>query len=242
MNPSDQGMPPPAGKASLVRGIFARIAGRYDLLNALLSLGLHRTWRRAAAAQLDLVAGSTAVDLCCGTGELTRALARLAGPENVVGLDFVPEMLERARLRHPGIRFLEADALATALPEGSFDGASVAFALRNVEDVEALFREMTRLVRPGGRVVSLELTRPGGLLGCLHGLVLRWIVPLVGGMLSGQGGAYRYLARSIAEFLPVEEVARRMERAGLEEIRILPLTGGIVTLHVGRRPTRPSDE
>jgi demethylmenaquinone methyltransferase/2-methoxy-6-polyprenyl-1,4-benzoquinol methylase len=228
---------PPAGeKASLVRGIFARIAGRYDLLNALLSLGLHRPWRRRAAAHLDLHQGSRVVDLCCGTGELTAALADLAGPENVVGVDFVPEMLERARLRHPELRFVEGDALATGLPGGAFDGASVAFALRNVEDVEALFREMARLIRPGGRVVSLELTRPPGLLGCLHGLVLRWIVPLVGRLFSGQGGAYRYLARSIAEFLPAEEVADLMRRAGLEEIRIVPLTGGIVTLHLGRRP------
>ncbi len=228
--------PPPGAKASLVRGIFARIAGRYDLLNGLLSLGLHRSWRRRAAAHLNLAPGSRVVDLCCGTGELTEALARLAGPENVVGVDFVPEMLERARLRHPELRFVEGDALATGLPEGTFDGASVAFALRNVEDVEALFREMIRLVRPGGQVVSLDLTRPDGLLGWLHGVVLRWIVPLVGGLLSGQGGAYQYLARSIAEFLPVEEVAARMRRAGLEEIRIVPLTGGIVTLHLGRKP------
>jgi len=228
--------PPPGPKASLVRGIFAQIAGRYDLLNGLLSLGLHRSWRRQAAAQLQLVPGSRVVDLCCGTGELTVALARLAGPENVVGVDFVPEMLERARRRHPGLRYLEGDALATGLPGGTFDGASVAFALRNVEDVEALFREMARLIRPGGRVVSLELTRPSGLLGWLHRVVLRWIVPLVGRLFSGQGGAYRYLARSIAEFLTVEEVATRMRRAGLEEIQIVPLTGGIVTLHVGRKP------
>jgi demethylmenaquinone methyltransferase/2-methoxy-6-polyprenyl-1,4-benzoquinol methylase len=229
-------IPPSGGKASLVRGIFARIAGRYDLLNSLLSLGLHQPWRRRAAAHLGLHQGSRVVDLCCGTGDLTAVLAHQVGPENVVGVDFVPEMLERARLRHPELRFVEGDALATGLPGESFDGASVAFALRNVEDVEALFREMARLIRPEGRVVSLELTRPSGLLGCLHGLVLRWLVPLVGRLFSGQGGAYRYLARSIAEFISVEEVADIMHQAGLEDIRIVPLNGGIVTLHLGRKP------
>ncbi len=223
-------------KGPLVRQMFARIARRYDLLNRVLSLGLDRSWRRAAVRELHLPPGGSAVDLCCGTGEVAAALARQLGPDRVVGVDFVPQMLERARALHPGLRFVEADALDTGLPGATFDGATVAFALRNVENLEALFREMARLVRPGGRVVSLELTRPRGLLGFLHGLILRWIVPPLGSLLSGEGHAYRYLATSIARFLPVEEVAERMRRAGLEEVRIVPLHGGIVTLHAGRRP------
>lgn len=228
--------PTAARKSPFVRRMFGRITRRYDLLNLCLSFGLDRLWRRAAVRELRLPPGGSAVDLCCGTGDVSETLARQVGRERVVGLDFVPGMVEQARGKYPGIRFLEGDALATGLEGACFDGASVAFALRNVDDVEALFREMRRLVRPGGRVVSLELTRPPGLLGVLHGLFLRWVVPFVGGVLSGDAEAYRYLARSIATFLPVEEVAERMRRAGLEEVRIVPLHGGIATLHVGRRP------
>lgn len=219
-----------------VREMFGRITGRYDLLNLCLSFGLDRLWRHAAVRELGLPLSGTAVDLCCGTGDVTETLARRVGRANVVGVDFVPGMLEQARAKYPGIRFVEGDALAVPLPSDGFDGASVAFGLRNVKDVEALFREMHRLVRPGGRVVSLELTRPPGLLGVLHGLFLRYVVPVVGGVLSGDPEAYRYLARSIAAFLPVEEVADRMRAAGLVDVRIVPLHGGIATLHVGTRP------
>ncbi len=225
-------------KGPLVQLMFGRIASRYDLLNRILSLGLDRSWRRSAVGALQLPPGGSAVDLCCGTGEVTAALARRVGSRQVVGVDFSPQMLERARARFPDLCFVQADALDTGLPSSAFDGATVAFALRNVESLDALFAEMTRLVRPGGRVVSLELSRPPGLLGVLHGLVLRWLVPLLGGLFSGQGRAYRYLATSIAVFLPVEDVAERMRRVGLGEIRIVPLHGGIVTLHVGRKPVR----
>lgn len=223
-------------KSPFVREMFGRITARYDLLNLCLSLGLDRLWRKAAVRQLHLPPGGTAVDLCCGTGDVTETLARQVGRPQVVGVDFVPAMLEKARAKYPGIRFVEGDALAVPLPDAQFDGATVAFGLRNVDDVEALFREMRRLVRPGGRVVSLELTRPPGLLGVLHGLFLRYVVPFVGGVISGDPEAYRYLARSIAAFLPVQEVADRMRAAGLVEVRIVPLHGGIATLHVGTRP------
>lgn len=223
-------------KSPFVREMFGRITARYDLLNLCLSFGLDRLWRRAAVRQLRLPPGGSAVDLCCGTGDVTETLARQVGRPQVVGVDFVPAMLEKARVKYPGIRFVEGDALAVPLPDAQFDGATVAFGLRNVDDVEALFREMRRLVRPGGRVVSLELTRPPGLLGVLHGLFLRYVVPFVGGVISGDPEAYRYLARSIAAFLPVQEVADRMRAAGLVDVRIVPLHGGIATLHVGTRP------
>src|SRR5690606_33696633 len=146
-------------KSPYVREMFGRITRRYDLVNLLLSFGLDRLWRRRAVALLELPRDGTAVDLCCGTGDVAAELARTVGDEAVVGVDFVEGMLVRARAKYPGIRFVEGDALAVPLEGGGFDGATVAFALRNVDDVEALFREMGRLVRPGGRVVSLELTR-----------------------------------------------------------------------------------
>lgn len=226
----------PARKSPYIRTMFGRIARRYDLLNLCLSFGLDRGWRRAAVRELRLIPGDGAVDLCCGTGDVAEALARVVGREQVVGLDFVPGMLEHARAKFPGIRFVEGDALRTGLPEAGFDGATVAFALRNVDDVEALFREMRRLVRPGRRIVALELTRPGGLLGVFHGFFLHWIVPLVGRLVSGDFEAYRYLARSVATFIPPVEIARRMAASGLEEVRTIPLSGGIATLIVGTRP------
>lgn len=223
------------GKAEQVRAMFGRITPRYDLLNRVLSMGLDRSWRRRAVAELGLGPGQGAVDLCCGSGDLAAEIAAVTGPEGVVGVDFCEPMLAEARRKYPGIRFVAGDALQVPLGE-EFDAATVAFGLRNVESLPRLFAEMARLVRPGGRVLSLELTRPPGLLGVLHGLFLRLVVPLVGLVVSGDPGAYRYLARTIAEFPAPAEVARVMEEAGLREVRVIPLTGGIVTLHVGLRP------
>ncbi|MEW6281744.1 MAG: ubiquinone/menaquinone biosynthesis methyltransferase [Candidatus Eremiobacterota bacterium] len=219
-----------------VRAMFGRIAPRYDLVNRWLSLGLDQGWRRRAVAALALSPGDPVVDLCCGTGDLTHALWLGVRPARVVGVDFAEPMLERARGKFPGLEFVHGDALAAPLDPGSFAAATVAFGLRNVEDLGALWREMMRLVRPGGRILSLELTRPPGFLGVLHGFYLRVVVPLVGGLLSGDPAAYGYLARTVSRFASVEEVCRSMQAAGLLEVRAIPLSGGIATLHVGVRP------
>lgn len=220
-------MPP----AATVERMFTQIAPRYDLVNRLLSLGLDVGWRRRAVRELRLQPGDPAIDLCCGTGDLAADLR----PARVTGVDFSEAMLERARRKFPDIEFVHADALNVPLPTGAFQGATVAFGLRNVESLEGLWSEMRRLVRPGGRIVSLELTRPPGLLGLFHSLYLHFIVPLVGGIVSGDFSAYRYLARTIARFIPPEEIARSMSACGLEDVRIIPLAGGIATLHVARR-------
>lgn len=221
-------MPP----AATVERMFTQIAPRYDLVNRLLSLGLDRGWRRRAVRELGLLPGEPAVDLCCGTGDLSADLR----PARVTGVDFSEAMLERARQKFPDLTFVHGDALNVPLPGGSFQGATVAFGLRNVECLEDLWREMMRLVRPGGRVVSLELTRPPGLLGLLHSLYLQLVVPLVGGLVSGDFAAYRYLGSTIAKFIPPEQIAASMRSCGLENVRILPLAGGIATLHVATRP------
>lgn len=221
-------MPP----AATVERMFSQIAPRYDLVNRLLSLGLDRGWRRRAVKELGLQPGEPAIDLCCGTGDLAADLR----PARVTGVDFSEPMLQRARQKFPDIEFVHGDALNVPLPEQAFQGATVAFGLRNVESLEGLWREMMRLVKPGGKVVSLELTRPPGLLGVLHGVYLQIIVPLVGGLVSGDFAAYRYLGRTIARFVPPEEIARSMRSCGLEDVRIIPLAGGIATLHVARRP------
>lgn len=220
-------MPP----AATVERMFTQIAPRYDLVNRLLSLGLDVGWRQRAVRELNLQPGDPAVDLCCGTGDLAADLR----PARVTGVDFSQAMLERARRKFPDLEFVHGDALNVPLPTGAFQGATVAFGLRNVESLEGLWSEMRRLVRPGGRIVSLELTRPPGLLGLFHSLYLHLIVPLVGGIVSGDFGAYFYLARTIARFISPEEIARSMRASGLEDVRIIPLAGGIATLHVARR-------
>ncbi len=221
-------MPP----AATVERMFSQIAPRYDLVNRLLSLGLDRGWRRRAVRELGLNPGDPVIDLCCGTGDLSADLR----PARVVGVDFAEPMLARARVKFPELTFLQADALDVPLPAESFEAATVAFGLRNVEDLGALWREMARLVRPGGRVLSLELTRPNGLLGLLHSFYLQVVVPLVGGVVSGDFAAYRYLARTIARFIPPEEIAQSMGENGLVNVRVISLAGGIATLHVGVKP------
>jgi demethylmenaquinone methyltransferase/2-methoxy-6-polyprenyl-1,4-benzoquinol methylase len=144
-------------------------------------------------------------------------------------------MLERARAKFPNLVFLQGDACAVPLEE-KFDHACLAFGPRNIHDLDKLWKEMQRLVRPGGRILSLELTRPKGLLGLLHRFYLEFIVPLVGKLLSGDAEAYGYLSNTIAKFLDAQELAQTMRSAGLVDVRIVPLLGGIATLHVGTVP------
>lgn len=225
-------------KSAMVFRLFSRITPKYDRLNLLMSFGLDRLWRQKCISLLGLYAGDRAVDLCCGTGDLTRLLGERLGSSNVLGLDFVPGMIDIAREKYPHLEFREGDALNTGIASSSFDGATVAFALRNVDDVGQLFAEMARIVRPGGRVLSLELTRPEGLLGLLHRLFIFTVVPVLGWLVSGDYKAYRYLASSIAKFPPPAEVAELMRAQGLSNVRVYRLHGGIATIHLGTKVSR----
>lgn len=223
-------------KAGLVRQMFERISKRYDLLNILMSGGLDNQWRRRAVRLLQLKPGEQALDLCCGTGVLASMLARRVGAENVLGLDFSGSMLKVAKRKFPGIAFKEADALDTGLPGNSYAAVTNAFALRNVDSVKALIGEMKRLAQPGGRILSLELTRPSGVLGFLHRWYIRLSLPLLGWLLSGEIGPYQYLARSVLNFPPPGQVADLMQRAGLADVRVIPCSWGIATICVGTKP------
>lgn len=228
-----------------VREMFNRICGRYDLLNLVLSFGLDAYWRRQAVRQLRLQPGNRVVDLCCGTGDLSRALWKQVGAGGaVVGVDFAEQMLDIARRKYPQIPFVWGDACQVPLgdgqhPElpGSFDAATLAFGPRNIPDLPALWREMSRLVKPGGQVLSLELTRPPGALGYLHRFYLNVVVPVLGNLLSGDSRAYNYLSRTIAGFMEASDLKASMQAAGLLDVRVVPLNGGIATLHIGRTPT-----
>lgn len=234
-------------RSDLIRRMFDRVCNRYELNNALLSFGLDWYWRHRARRLLNLRPADRVIDLCCGTGAVTRCLARAVPQGEVVGVDFSEGMLAPAR-SHKGtagagpVRYIRADVLQVPLPDHTFDALTICYGPRNIVDLPALWREMIRLVKPGGQVLSLELTRPPGLMGVFHELYLKYVVPFVGGIVSGDRDAYNYLSETISGFLAPQEMARSMQESGLLQVQIVPLTGGIVTIHHARTPlTRTQD-
>jgi demethylmenaquinone methyltransferase/2-methoxy-6-polyprenyl-1,4-benzoquinol methylase len=212
-----------------VRSMFDRIAPLYDPMNRAMTAGLDRGWRRAAAAAV-VRPGDRVLDACCGTGEL--ALADAAAGGVVTGVDFSEPMLERARRKSSAIEWVRGDALALPFEAGSFDAATVGFGVRNVADLAVALRELRRVLRRGGRVAVLEITRPRGLLVPFYRLWFDVLIPLAGRVLPG-GVAYRYLPASVRRFPGPEELAAELARAGFEDIRYRLLAGGIVALHTG---------
>jgi len=200
--------------------MFDRIARRYDLVNTVLSGGTDGGWRRRAARATNLKVGGSALDVACGSGKLTAELARIAGPRGrVVGLDFSPQMLEVAQRDHPGIEFLEGDALKLPFDDAEFDASTVAFGLRNLSDPIAGLREMLRVVKPGGRSVVLEFVRPPqNLVGGAYRIYLRTLLPAIGGALSGQPAAYRYLSDTVDSYRTPDELRAMAMAAGWSHV------------------------
>ncbi len=228
-----------AASPDQVRRMFDRISPVYDLMNLLISGFQEPAWRHRAVRATGLEPGMRALDVACGTGKVSLALARRVGPAGrVIGVDFAPRMIERARRAHarPGLEFVVGDALALPVEEGVFDAATIAFGMRNLPDYRRGFSEMCRAIRPGGRVVCLEIARPRSAFARLIAGWFDRVVPLLGS-LAGQGEAYAYLVRSVQAYPPPERIAEIMAEAGLVDVRWRPLSGGIVTLHVGRRPS-----
>jgi demethylmenaquinone methyltransferase/2-methoxy-6-polyprenyl-1,4-benzoquinol methylase len=212
-----------------VRAMFDRIAPVYDLMNRVMTVGLDGRWRRATAESV-VRPGDRVLDACCGTGDLALAGARAGG--SVTGLDFSERMLERARRKAPELDWLQGDLLALPFDDASFDAATVGFGVRNVEDIPAALRELRRVLRPGGRVGVLEITRPTGFLRHFYGIWFDRIVPLLGRVLPG-GAAYTYLPASVRRFPGPEDLSRALEEAGFVRVRFRLFAGGIVALHVG---------
>jgi len=210
--------------------MFDRIAPVYDPMNRLMTAGLDVRWRRLAAAVV-VRPGDRVLDAACGTGDF--ALADLdAGAREVVGIDFAPRMLERARRKSTEIDWIQADLLALPFPDESFDVATVGFGVRNLAELERGLRELRRVLRPGGRIAVLEITRPRGALRPFFSVWFERIVPLAGRLLPG-GRAYGYLPASVRRFPPAEELAELLEHAGFENVRFRLLAGSIVALHTG---------
>jgi demethylmenaquinone methyltransferase/2-methoxy-6-polyprenyl-1,4-benzoquinol methylase len=218
--------------------MFDRIARRYDLVNTVLSGGTDGGWRRRAARATGLQPGGSALDVACGSGKLTAELARIAGGSGrVVGLDFSAQMLEIARRDHPGIDFLEGDALNLPFDDASFDASTIAFGLRNLADPVRGLRDMQRVVKPGGRCVVLEFVRPPkNVVGGAYRLYLRTLLPAIGGTLSGQPAAYRYLSDTVDSYRSPEELREMAAAAGWSEVGYKGLAMGTVGIVTGTKP------
>jgi demethylmenaquinone methyltransferase/2-methoxy-6-polyprenyl-1,4-benzoquinol methylase len=227
---SDPALPEGEEKARAVRRLFDTISPRYDLVNRVMTFGMDRGWRRRTARELALTPGSRVFDLACGTGDLCRELA--AAGHRPVGFDFSHGMLLAARTEAP---LVEADILRLPVGDACADGITCGFALRNVVSLEALFGEVARVVRPGGRISLLETGEPAGRWMRLgHRLYFRWVVPAIGGLLSNRE-AYSYLPRSTAYLPRPDELLWMLRVAGFPDARRLPLAGGVTQLFVATR-------
>ncbi|MBE0537211.1 MAG: bifunctional demethylmenaquinone methyltransferase/2-methoxy-6-polyprenyl-1,4-benzoquinol methylase UbiE [Phycisphaerae bacterium] len=232
--------------ASKVRDIFGRIAPRYDLANHVLSLGIDFHWRKKAVRLMQPLAGRRVLDMCCGTGDLTLAFTRAGA--NVVGCDFSPDMVELAALKETRLRargklpdtpitWRIDDCTATGFDAQSFDIVSCAFGVRNMADHSAGVAEMHRLLRPGGTVCILEFSLPTNpIVRAAYLTYFRWIMPLVGGLITGRTAAYRYLRDSVRKWHENVDLAAELRSAGFENIQAAPLTLGITTLYRATRP------
>jgi demethylmenaquinone methyltransferase / 2-methoxy-6-polyprenyl-1,4-benzoquinol methylase len=226
----DEGLPQGEEKGRRVRDMFDAIAGRYDLVNRVMTFGMDIGWRRRAVRQLRLPGGALVADLACGTGDLCRELSR--DGYQAVGFDFSLGMLAKATTDVP---LVQADVLRLPLADRSVDGATCGFALRNVVDLDAFFAEIARVVRPGGRISLLEASQPdGALMRAGHAVYFRRMVPMIGGLFSDRD-AYAYLPKSMAYLPPVTEMVAAVRDAGFPDAERVPLSGGIAQVLAGTR-------
>src|SRR3954466_11684165 len=222
--------------ADSVRAMFDRIAGVYDLMNPVMTAGLHHRWRERAVDLAELGPGDRALDVATGTGDLAIALARRVGPTGEGGgSDFPDGMLARARRKAPDLRWEGGNALELPYAQAEFAAATVGFGARNFSDLERGLAEMARVVRPGGRVVVLEITSPAKPpLSTFFRLWFDRIVPVLG-RLTGESVAYSYLPSSVRRFPAPSELGAVMHGLGLRDVRWILTAGGIIALHVGSK-------
>ena len=231
-----------AEASAAVQRMFDEIAPRYDRLNHVLSFGMDRVWWNRAARQFDRVLKepeARVLDLCCGTADMTSALLKrrpATGAAPMLAIDFSHEMIERGRGKLAGkpVQFVEADALALPLQDGSQDLVVSAFGFRNLADYRAGLREIRRVLQPGGSIGILDFSEPPGLLGRAYRLYFRHVLPRVGGVVSGSGASYRYLPASVERFPAPPAFLSMMREAGFAEVRWQPYLFGVAGLWSGR--------
>ncbi len=223
-------------RAQYVQGMFARISARYDLMNRLMTGGRDIAWRREVIRLAQLSPEARLLDVATGTGDILIEALRQQPNVLAIGSDFTFEMMITGKSKEgaQAVRWNTADALHLPFPDNTFDAVTSGFGVRNFIDREQAFREQRRVVRPGGRVICLEISKPPrNLLRPFFLLFFNKIVPLVGGVISGQRDAYTYLPQSVNEFLTPDELKASMERAGLREVRYKRLMMSTVAIHVG---------
>lgn len=239
---------PGADRAAKVGDLFAAVARRYDLINDLQSFGLHRCWKRRVADLAAPMPGEQALDLCCGTGDLTLQLARRGAA--VTGLDFSEAMLEVASSKFKvqrskfkvgdvpsSVQFLQGDAQAVPFPDASFDIVTVGYGLRNLSDWRRGLIEMHRVARPGGRLVVLDFGKPENpLWRWCYFAYLGWVVPVFGRLFCGDAPAYAYILESLQHYPAQRGVAEQMQAMECEDVRVVNLLGGAMSINFGRKP------
>ncbi|MBW5446641.1 demethylmenaquinone methyltransferase [Cohnella sp. CFH 77786] len=225
-----------------VHAVFESIAPKYDMMNDILSFRRHKAWRKFAMRKMDVKPAQTSLDLCCGTADWTIALAKASGGAETVGLDFSQSMLAvgQAKIDKLGltdkIKLVEGNAMSLPFPDNSFDFVTIGFGLRNVPDIDQVLREMKRVVKPGGKVVCLELSKPDWQpFKGLYYFYFEKLLPLIGKWLVKKYDQYRWLPESLAVFPDLQQLAERFRGAGLKNVRAYPLTGGVAALHIGTK-------
>jgi demethylmenaquinone methyltransferase/2-methoxy-6-polyprenyl-1,4-benzoquinol methylase len=233
-----------SSKEQFVHSVFQSIAPKYDKMNNLLSFRRHKAWRRFALNKMNTQTGMSAIDVCCGTCDWTISMAKLSQGGRIVGLDFSQNMLDYGKTKIKNlnidqyIELVNGNAMELPYEDNTFDAATIGFALRNVPDLRQVLREMTRVVKPGGQVVSLELSKPTWpLFRSLYYLYFNKILPWIGKLAADRYEQYRWLPESLVRFPDHKELAAIFVQTGLEKVEAYPLTGGIAALHIGYKPT-----
>ncbi|MBW7473447.1 demethylmenaquinone methyltransferase [Paenibacillus oenotherae] len=231
-------------KEQFVHEVFESVAPKYDMMNNLLSMRRHKAWRKFAMNKMDVKPGATAIDICCGTCDWTIALARSSGTGEMVGLDFSQNMLNYGKQKvdkeklQEQITLVQGNAMALPFEDNRFDYATIGFALRNVPDLKQVLQEMMRVVKPGGQVVCLELSKPMWQpFKAVYYFYFERILPLLGKLFAKRHEQYKWLPESLKTFPDLNQLAEIYREIGLRNVCAYPLTGGIAALHIGTKGT-----
>ncbi|KRE98205.1 demethylmenaquinone methyltransferase [Paenibacillus sp. Soil766] len=229
-------------KEEFVHGVFESIAPKYDLMNNIISFNRHKAWRKFAMKKMNVQPGATAIDLCCGTCDWTISLAQASRTGKMVGLDFSQNMLdigaEKIKQLHleQQVELIQGNAMSLPFDDNTFDYATIGFALRNVPDLEQVIREMQRVVKPGGLVVSLELSKPTWQpFKSIYYVYFRHIMPFLGKLIVKKYEQYKWLPESLISFPDHKQLAAIFSKNGLDHVQAHPLFGGVAALHVGTK-------
>ncbi|REE94274.1 demethylmenaquinone methyltransferase/2-methoxy-6-polyprenyl-1,4-benzoquinol methylase [Paenibacillus taihuensis] len=231
-------------KEEHVHAVFESIAPKYDLMNDLISFGRHKAWRKFTMRKMDMNPGATAIDLCCGTCDWTIALAKESVSGGIVGLDFSQNMLEvgKQKVKHEGldhqISLVQGNAMALPFEDNRFDYATIGFGLRNVPDLEQVLREMMRVVKPGGQVVCLEMSKPTlQPFKAIYYFYFEKVMPAIGKLVAKKYEQYKWLPESLKTFPDSKQLAAKYREIGLTNVRVFPFVFGVAALHIGTKGT-----